>query len=94
MSQRYIRRSPEQWQLIIDEQANSTLSQERFCEHKGLSFGTFQTWRKKLAKSASAEQDFVELARPATQAHTLPLDQGLCVRLELGAGVVLELSRG
>lgn len=94
MSQRYTRRTPKQWQLIIDEQASSALSQERFCEHKGLAFSTFQTWRKKLGKSASVEQDFIEIPRPSIEAHRLPLDQGLRVRLELGAGVVLELSRG
>ena len=37
---------------------------------------------------------FIEIPRPITaEEQPLPLDQGLRVRLELGAGVVLELSR-
>ena len=83
-----------QWRQIIDEQSNSALSQERFCKDKGISYGTFQTWRRKLTKPAKAEQNFVEIPRSSTtETATLPLDQGLRVRLELGAGVVLELTR-
>lgn len=89
MAKPYTRRSPEQWQAILNEQNNSGMSQQKFCEQEGISFGTFQTWRKRLA-SKPAESAFVEIPRSAP---TLPLESGLTVRLELGAGVVLELSR-
>lgn len=92
MSQRYIRRTPEQWQSIIDEQSSSGLSQEAFCKNHNISFGTFQTWRKKLKASLDPmPATFVEV--PRSDDVQLPLDQGLRVRLELGAGVVLELSK-
>ncbi len=94
MSQHYIRRSPDQWQQIIDEHALSGLSQERFCKDKDLSFSTFQSWRKKLGTPSSSQSGFVEIPRASTsEQRTLALDQGLHVRLELGAGVVLEISR-
>lgn len=87
-------RTLSQWQQIVDEQSSSGLSQERFCKDKSISYGTFQTWRRKLKKPAKPEHNFVEIPRSsATETATLPLDQGLRVRLELGAGVVLELTR-
>ncbi len=89
MSQRYTRRTPEQWQSFVDAQSGSGLSQEAFCKNNGISFGTFQTWRKRLMSEA-AKPEFVEIPRSAPN---LPLESGLTVRLELGAGVVLELSR-
>lgn len=93
MSQRYTRRTPEQWQQIFADQTTSGLSQELYCKENGISYATFQTWRKKLAGGVDAEHDFVEIPRGRTTRGVLPLDQGLRVRLELGAGVVLELSR-
>ncbi|MCP4978905.1 MAG: hypothetical protein GY935_00250 [Gammaproteobacteria bacterium] len=94
MSKHYTRRSSVQWHKIIEEQSLSHLSQERFCKENSISYGTFQTWRKKLADKATPSHDFIEIARPAiAEQPTLALDQGLRVRLELGAGVILELSR-
>ena len=94
MSQRYTRRSSEQWQKIIDEQSLSDLSQERFCKENSISYATFQTWRKKLSEKTTPTDSFIEIPRPAVvEQPASPLDQGLRVRLELGAGVILELSR-
>ena len=94
MSKTYTRRTPEQWQQILDEQSRSGLSQERFCKDNTISYATFQTWRKKMTEPASTSKSFIEIPRPiTTEEQPLPLDQGLRVRLELGAGVVLELSR-
>lgn len=89
MAKPYTRRTPEQWQAIFSAQQTSGMSQQRFCEQENISFGTFQTWRKRLA-STLTEPSFVEIPRSAP---ALPLDGGLTIRLELGAGVVLELSR-
>ena len=94
MSKHYTRRSSEQWQKIFDEQSHSGLSQEMFCKENSISYATFQTWRKKLSDKAISNHDFIEMARPtATEQPASPLDQGLRVRLELGAGVILEISR-
>lgn len=89
MAKPYTRRSLGQWQTILSEQQASGLKQQRFCEQEGISYGSFQTWRKRLM-SAAAEPEFVEI--PCSQ-YALPLESGLTVRLELGACVVLELSR-
>jgi len=92
MSQRYIRRTPEQWHVIFEEQSSSGLSQEMFCKSQNISYGTFQTWRKKLNNPSDHHSaDFVEV--PRIDAEQLPLDQSLRIRLELGAGIILELSR-
>ena len=94
MTQRYTRRTPDQWQSIVDEQASSGLCQVAFCKRHEIAYGTFQTWRKKLIQQPLDDAaPFVELPRTDYSVPPLPLDQGLRVRLDLGAGVVLELSR-
>lgn len=89
MTKPYTRRSAEQWQAILHDQRVSGQSQQRYCEDKGIAFSTFQAWRKRLS-STTAVPEFVEIPRSTPAA---PLDSGLTVRVELGAGVVLELSR-
>lgn len=103
MTQPYVRRNAQQWQQIFDKHAQSGLSQQRFCELNDVAFSTFHSWRKRLVGRPVAIAggtvdpiaDFVEIPRAAAPATTaaLPLDNGLRVRIELGAGVVLELSR-
>lgn len=97
MTQPYVRRNAQQWQKIFEAHGQSGLSQQRFCELNDIAFSTFHSWRKRLADQpvapAGGATDFVEIPRaPATTAAP-PLDNGLRVRIELGAGVVLELSR-
>ena len=89
---RRIRRSPEQWQAIVAAQAASGLNLSAY----GLCAVTLAKWRKRLigelgtpmAANAAPPPSFIELAHP----HR-PLDAGIKVRIELGAGIVLELSR-
>ena len=104
MTQPYVRRNAQQWQQIFEEHTQSGLPQQRFCELNDIAFSTFHSWRKRLEGRSVATArgtveattaDFVEIPRAAAPATTaaLPLDNGLRVRIELGAGVVLELSR-
>ncbi|MBP6816903.1 MAG: hypothetical protein KA169_18585 [Burkholderiaceae bacterium] len=93
---RRIRRSPEQWQAIVAAQAASGLNLSAYCRTSGLCAVTLAKWRKRLigelgtpmAANAAPPPSFIELAHP----HR-PLDAGIKVRIELGAGIVLELSR-
>jgi len=93
---RRIRRSPEQWQSIVAAQAASGQNVSAYCRASGLCAVTLARWRKRLvgefgtpmAGSAAPPPAFIELSGAAR-----PLDAGVKVRIELGAGIVLELSR-
>ncbi len=50
---RHVRRSPSEWQQLIDEQARSGLSQTAFCAARAVSTTSFQHWKRRLAAGAS-----------------------------------------
>ena len=86
-------RSAAEWQELIAVQERSGLSQEAFCKGEGVSPMSLSNWRRRLrarGDEARIEQAsaFIEIGN-----GTRPLDGGVKVRLELGAGIVLELSR-
>ena len=95
------RRSKSEWQHLVDEQADSGLTQKAFCEQAGVPVATFGYWKRKLqAKGSfpSAEpantrrvslDDWIELSAPAS--GTSP---GWHVELDLGDGLCLRLHRG
>lgn len=87
MTQR-IRRTPEQWQAIIERQANSGQSASRYCDTHQLSYAVFSKWRRKLALAEPA---------PLIDLSTLvmsPQVQRWDVELDLGGGVTLRMRRG
>ncbi len=93
---RGIRRSLEQRQTIVAAEAASGQNVSAYCRASGLCAVTLAKWRKRLvgelgtpmAAHAAPPPSFIELANPVR-----PLDAGIKVRIELGAGIVLELSR-
>ena len=91
------RRSREAWREVLTRFAASGLEVEAFCAHEGLSVSSFRRWRSLLADDVSRG---VELPAPGAQ-QTGFVDAGLLgaggrleLRLDLGAGVILHLSRG
>ena len=96
----YLRRSPAQWQALIERAERSGLAVVEFCRREGISTGSFYSWRKRLAgatmgavpaRPANTRPAFVDLGTlgeaPAAQAG------GWEIELELEAGVVLRLRR-
>jgi hypothetical protein len=92
-----IRRSPEQWQELIDEQARSGLSQADFCEREQLALSTFTNWKRRLSgrigstgsdEQASAPSPWIELGAVAGSTP------GWDIELDLGDGICLRLRRG
>ena len=94
------RRSREEWQATFARFAASGLGIEPFCLREGLSVSSFQRWRSLLGSQtppaahpgsgqASELTGFVD-------AGTLKLGGTgrLELRLDLGDGVILHLSRG
>jgi len=92
-SRRYARRSAAQWARLVAEQETGALSQRAFCAERGLAYGSFCGWKRRLreAPARAATRDapaFVELAA-APVAQSSDWD----VELALGEGVVLRLRR-
>lgn len=90
-SQRRIRRSREEWQRLIDEYADSGLTQAAFCQAKGLGLASFQNWKRRLAAEAPAlpsTEPWLELG-----ALTEQRPSGWDIELDLGDGLSLRLRR-
>jgi putative transposase len=81
-----VRRSGAEWERLVAEQAGSGLGQRAFCEQRGVSYGTFCGWRRRLREEGSGAR-FVEVALEGA-----PLARWE-VELALGDGVVLRLRR-
>ena len=90
------RRGRQEWETVIARFAESGLGVEAFCTREGLSESTFRRWRSLLGEPST------QCAAPAMErigfvdAGTLKLcgTGRLELRLDLGDGVILHLSRG
>jgi len=90
------RRSREAWREVLTRFAASGLEVEAFCAHEGVSVSSLRRWRSLLADDVSHGADL-----PAPGEQTGFVDAGLLgaggrleLRLDLGGGVILHLSRG
>jgi hypothetical protein len=92
-------RSPAEWRGLLSAHEQSGLTQAAFCEREGISQQSLLNWRKRLGRGADTSIAQLQAAQRAMPAFVElgsaigPLDAGLSIRLELGGGVVLELSR-
>ena len=91
------KRSPEQWQQLVEAQAASGQTQVAFCAEHGLSKSSFQLWKRRLyAASPAGHPDspstalFTPLTEPPIAAAS---DGGWTIELDLGDGVCLRLRR-
>lgn len=81
------RRSRDEWQRLIDEQAASGQTQTAFCAQRGLSVGSFSHWKRRLSE---------EVVSPAwIELGSLPAasSSGWDIELDLGDGLCLRLRR-
>ena len=87
---RHVRRSPSDWQQLIDGQERSGQSQRAFCAARALNVKSFQHWQRQLAApSAAPPAAWLDLGSLPERAAATGWD----VALELGAGVCLRLRR-
>lgn len=87
----YTRRTPEQWQAIINDFSASDLSGAQFCKQKNIQYASFCKWRQRLLnhQDVSAEPAFLDLSSLAGGAT----DPTWHITLKLGNGVELVLSQ-
>ena len=91
------RRSREQWRSVSDRFEASGLGVEAFCDREGISNSRFRRWRGLLGAEAPRRKDEVAVGRADfVDAGLLGIGGSgrLEIRLELGGGVVLHLTRG
>ena len=94
----FSRRTPAQWQQIINDQVIGGLPQKAYCHQHGLSLATFCKWKKKLAghqhvddtRSVSpTANDWLEVPTPENE----PRDNRWNRELELPGGVTLRIRQ-
>ncbi len=86
-TRRRTRRSRDEWQRLIKEQADSGLTQSGFCKANGIGLASFQNWKRRLAAEAPSEP-WYELGTLSRSASA-----GWDIELELGDGICLRLRR-
>jgi len=92
MSNSKTRRTPEQWQSIIDQQIASELSAPKYCKQSGIAYQSFAHWRNKLATSTeqTPTPTFIELSVADV---TKPDSSDWLVELDLAPGIQLRIAR-
>jgi len=85
----HTRRSRKEWIEIQAHYRQSNQSQSEYCRQHQLSLATFSKWRRRLNEEAST--DFVAII---PESNETPCAGRFNIRLDLGDGLVLELSKG
>ena len=86
------RRTPEQWQTLIEQQLDSGLSAARFCNQHDIGYASFCSWRKRLFATTApefAEAEFFELS--SLMAGDTGSGSAWNIVLSLGNGIELRL---
>lgn len=90
-----IRRSAEQWQQLIDEHAESGLSQSAFCKREHLSLSSFTNWKRKRSTAPGHRKASAPGPTPWIDLGNLGVERaGWDIELDLGDGICLRLRRG
>ena len=90
------RRTPEQWQALIDQWQSSGQSAARFCDAQAIGYASFCNWRKRLAgdqaspTAADRDVSFIDLSTLSSSSKARAWN----IVLSLGNGVELHLSQG
>lgn len=90
----YQRRSRDEWAQLVAEQQQSGLSQQAFCEQRGVVLSSFRNWKRRLADAPTADRrdaggNWLELPVRLSDKGTVGWD----IELELGDGLCLRLRR-
>lgn len=87
------RLSKEQWQRLIEEQQNSSMTQSEFCLSKELSLATFYNWKRKLnaSEKTATETSPQWIEAPTTSQHSR--QHAWDIELELPGNVILRMRQ-
>lgn len=93
------RRTPSQWQSLVDQQKQSDLSVPKFCSEHSISSASFYKWRQRLERSepgsvSKPEPSFIDLSSfSSSSGHPTGVGKSWHIVLSLGNGVELRLSQ-
>lgn len=85
------------WQALVSRQAGSGESVARFCTREGVSVASFYQWRARLRQDATAGARSAEVTTPGAFVDLGEMRVGtgrMVLRLDLGDGLVVQLTRG
>ena len=98
------RRTPEQWQAIIDQWQSSGISAPKFCAAHNITYSNFCQWRNRLKSNTELNHDHHVPATPVSNSNLGFIDitslqshdtiSPWRIVLKLGDGMELVLSRG
>lgn len=88
----HIRRSAEQWQVLIDEQSESGLSAPQFCNQRNIGYASFCQWRKRLSNPTDPTQQEPTFLAVNARAPDSDNPRWL-VELELCSDIVLRIGK-
>lgn len=96
------RRDASAWRSVVSRFSESGLSVSQFCEQEGIGAASFYHWRSRLSSPRTARKSRTRAAAIAATPRSDFLDLGTLgrsssrmeVRLELGGGIVVHLTRG
>lgn len=90
-------RTPEQWQVLVEQQRGSGLSAPQFCQQQSIGYASFCHWRKRLSDPStggtarSEDASFLDLSSLMSTSQSS--SAGWNIVLSLGNGVELRLSQ-
>jgi len=87
------RRTPEQWQQLIEEQTISGLTQKTFCEKHSIRSATFGYWKRKLSADTSMDDRADSSWLDLSSVLSTECAGSWKIELDLGNGVVLRLNQ-
>ena len=88
-----VKRSKEQWHMLVNQYETSGLTQQAFCKQHGIATSGLNKWRKRFSRSSEAE--FVDITDQLCEAGSHENhhpDNRWQVELQLGQGVVLRIG--
>ena len=98
------RRGIEVWRSLVSGQAGSGLSVAAYCARESITLSSFRRWRRLLDERSAVERRSSPVVVTARKAAAVPafVDLGtlpergmpVALRLELGHGIVLQLTVG
>jgi len=89
------RRTPEQWQQLIEQQVSSKLTQKAFCQKHSIRPATFGYWKRKLSAISSIDEQTSSSWLDLSDVLNAPKEHNFGswkIELDLGNGMVLRLS--
>jgi putative transposase len=96
-----LRRSRQEWERIVKDQASSGLSARKYCDQKSIGLASFYEWRRRLSTGESLLIDgkegksFIDIGQlGGTGGDSTVIGNGLELTVELGGGLRIVVRRG